>query len=187
MKIPHIFSFLVLTPLLAFSQTEENPGWIQLTGPTLPELVATVKNLPTASASTSGSYSKASAKMAAQGPSQSPEEYAMPALSSPTPTAGGNAADEITPEISALAEGLRFDPVLIYEFVRNHVDFVPYYGCKKGAHLTLLEMSGNDADQSALLVALLRASGYSPSYRAGGWHFLLRSTWRGTELGHSVQ
>ena len=168
MKIPLIATFYALTLSLAFSQTPENPGWVQEKSLTLPELVAAAKDLPVASASMSSGYGKTSAKMALQGPDQSPEAFSMPPLANnPTPTLGGNVADQITPEISALAEGLRFDPVLIYEFVRNHVDFVPYYGCKKGAHLTLLEMSGNDADQSALLVALLRASGYSPNYKAG--------------------
>ncbi len=36
-----------------------------------------------------------------------------------------------------------------------------YFGSKKGAQLTLLEKSGNDFDQAALLVALLRAQGYT--------------------------
>jgi RHS repeat-associated protein len=89
----------------------------------------------------------------------------------PTPTAGGNEADEITPEILELARGLRFNPLKIYEHVTNHIEFEPYYGCKKGAHLTLLEGSGNDFDQAALLVSLLRASGYSPSYKYGACSF----------------
>ena len=42
-----------------------------------------------------------------------------------------------------------------------------YFGSKKGAQLTLLERSGNDFDQCALLVALLRAAGYSASYQFG--------------------
>ncbi len=85
----------------------------------------------------------------------------------------GNEADEITPEIQALAEGLRNDPVKIFEFVRNYIDYECYYGCKKGAHLTLLEGSGNDTDQATLLVALLRAAGHSASYAYGPCKFPL--------------
>jgi len=83
----------------------------------------------------------------------------------------GNEADLITPEIQALAEGLRNDPVKIFEYVRNYIDYECYYGCKKGAHLTLMEGSGNDFDQSALLVSLLRAAGHSASYEYGPYTF----------------
>lgn len=79
----------------------------------------------------------------------------------------GNFADAITPEIHALARGLDNDPKKIFDYVHNHIDFVPYFGSKKGAQLTLLERSGNDWDQSALLVALLRDAGYDASYQFG--------------------
>jgi RHS repeat-associated protein len=82
-------------------------------------------------------------------------------------TPGGNEADFITPEIEALARGLRNDPVKIYEYVHNYIKFEAYYGSKKGAHLTLLEGSGNEHDQCALLVALLRSAGLNPSYKFG--------------------
>src|SRR5207249_1084367 len=32
-----------------------------------------------------------------------------------------------TPEIAELARGLKNDPKLIYEYVHNHVDYVPYF------------------------------------------------------------
>lgn len=77
-------------------------------------------------------------------------------------------ADDITPEIQAIAEGLGRDPVKIYEWVKNTIDFVPYNGLKRGAHLTAMEKAGNDFDTAALLVSLLRASGYTDvSYRFG--------------------
>ena len=76
-------------------------------------------------------------------------------------------AEVITPEIEALARGLGNDPVRIFNYVHDHIRHVLYFGSKKGAHLTLLERSGNDFDQSALLVALLRAAGFSPSYQFG--------------------
>ena len=79
----------------------------------------------------------------------------------------GSVVDAITPAIQALAAGLGHDPVQIYAYVKNHITYEHYYGAKKGAALTLFEGSGNDFDHCALLVALLRAAGYSPQYRIG--------------------
>lgn len=162
MKLLFILLLSVIASFPVFAQDGKNPSWTQTTTPTLEELVKRAGSMPVASAAAQPAVPKRAASI---GPV---ETHAAPLLllATPAPTTGGNAADEITPEISALARGLRYDPVLIYAFVRNHVDFVPYFGCKKGAHLTLMEMSGNDIDQSALLVALLRASGYAPSYRS---------------------
>ena len=78
-----------------------------------------------------------------------------------------SAPDEQTPEIQELARNLQHNPKLIFEFVRNKIEYVPYYGFLKGATQTWLDRSGNDADQAALLVALLRASGISASYNIG--------------------
>jgi hypothetical protein len=72
-------------------------------------------------------------------------------------------AEVITPEIQALANGLQNDPVKIFNYVHDNVRYVLYFGSKKGAQITLLEKSGNDFDQSALLVALLRAAGNTNS------------------------
>lgn len=66
-------------------------------------------------------------------------------------------AEASTPEIEALARGLEKDPLRIFNYVHDHIRHVFYFGSKKGAQLTLLERSGNDFDQCALLVALLRA------------------------------
>lgn len=76
-------------------------------------------------------------------------------------------AETVTPDIQALANGLQDNPVKIFNYVHDHIKFVLYFGSKKGAELTLLEKSGNDFDQCALLVALLRAAGYSPGYSFG--------------------
>ena len=70
-------------------------------------------------------------------------------------------AEAITPEIQSLARGLENDPLRIFDYVHDHIRHVLYFGSKKGAQLTLLERSGNDFDQCALLVALLSAAGYS--------------------------
>ena len=77
------------------------------------------------------------------------------------------APDEESPEIEELARNLQHDPKLIYEFVRNKIEYVPYYGFLKGATQTLLDRAGNDADQAALLAALLRASGFTAKYNYG--------------------
>src|SRR5258708_2518876 len=70
-------------------------------------------------------------------------------------------AATVTPEIQALARGLENDPKRIFDFVHDHIRFQGYFGCKKGAQLTLLERSGSDWDQCALLAALLRSAGYT--------------------------
>jgi RHS repeat-associated protein len=81
-----------------------------------------------------------------------------------SPASGPGYAEAITPDIQALANGLQDNPVKIFKYVHDHIKFVLYYGSMKGAELTLLEQSGNDFDQSSLLVALLQAAGYSPTY-----------------------
>ncbi|MCH8474215.1 MAG: hypothetical protein LAT55_03195 [Opitutales bacterium] len=88
----------------------------------------------------------------------------MGGMGSPAPVPSG---DFITDEIADLARGLRHDPLAIYNFVKNEIRHVPFYGLKKGANLCLIERSGNDFDQAALLAALLQASGLQPTYRYG--------------------
>ena len=87
-------------------------------------------------------------------------------MTPPTPPV---VAEVITPEIQALADGLQDDPVRIFNYVHDHIRYVVYFGSKKGAQLTLLEKAGNDFDQCALLVALLRAAGYSNAAYQFGW------------------
>lgn len=69
--------------------------------------------------------------------------------------------------IAELASALKYDVNLIYEYVYTNIEYSPTYGVKKGALGTLLDGVGNDFDQSALLVALLRVSGYTASYNYG--------------------
>src|SRR5271157_2868938 len=82
---------------------------------------------------------------------------------------GGSSAiaEAITPEITALARNLQNNPTLIYNYVHDHIQYVHYFGSHKGAKMTLLEQSGNDFDQCALLIALLRAANLSPTYQFG--------------------
>ncbi|MBV5328249.1 MAG: transglutaminase domain-containing protein, partial [Chlorobium sp.] len=77
------------------------------------------------------------------------------------------AATTASPEIIELARALRHDPKLIYDYVHNNIDYVPYSGSLKGATLTLLDGSGNDFDQASLMIALLRQSGFTAQYIYG--------------------
>jgi hypothetical protein len=73
----------------------------------------------------------------------------------------------VSEEIANLAQSLGWNPVLIYEWVKNNIETEWYWGCMKGAEETLRQKSGNDCDQAALLIALLRASGFPSRYVRG--------------------
>lgn len=92
--------------------------------------------------------------------SLSAEPLAAASVSAP----GGSG---FAPEIATLARGLKYDPKRIYDYVHNRIDYVPYFGALKGPVLTYLDGCGNDFDQAALFVELLRASGYSAQYVYG--------------------
>ncbi len=74
---------------------------------------------------------------------------------------------QFSPEITSLVASLGADPVRMYEYVRNTIDFEPYYGSRKGATETLLEGSGNDIDTASLLIALYRKAGVPARYVSG--------------------
>jgi len=73
----------------------------------------------------------------------------------------------ISTEIATFAQSLGWNPVSMYEWVKNNVETEWYWGCMKGAEETLRQRSGNDCDQAALLLALLRASGFPSRYVRG--------------------
>jgi hypothetical protein len=77
----------------------------------------------------------------------------------------------VSEEIASFAQSLQWDPVRIYEWVKNNVETEWYWGCMKGAGETLRQKSGNDCDQAALLTALLRASGFPARYVRGTMEF----------------
>jgi len=74
---------------------------------------------------------------------------------------------QFTQEIKDLAASLEYNPVKIYQYVKNNFDYEVYYGSLKGSQETLLEKSGNDADLASLLIALLRASDIPARYVYG--------------------
>src|SRR5579859_5398055 len=80
----------------------------------------------------------------------------------PAPTAADLApTDEVvfTPAITDLATSLNHNPVAIYNWVRDHIVFVPTYGSVQGADATLATHRGNAFDTASLLIPLLRTTG----------------------------
>ena len=73
------------------------------------------------------------------------------------PSVGG--FTEPYPEISETAKGLKNDPDLIFEYVRNHVDTEFAFGLRKGALGALIDKSGTPFDQNVLFVEMVRAAG----------------------------
>jgi len=79
------------------------------------------------------------------------------------------ASDEVvlTPAIVAKAAELGNDPVAIYHWVRNRIEWQPGWGAVQDAQLTLQAGRGNAMDISGLLIALLRAAGIPARYAHG--------------------
>jgi RHS repeat-associated protein len=96
-------------------------------------------------------------------------------------------AEQITGNIQQLARDLENDPVRIYNYVHDHIRHELYFGSKKGAALTLLEKSGNEFDQCALLVALLRSAGYTNCGYQFGWMELPYDSTDHRDLKHWLQ
>ncbi|MCP4693488.1 MAG: hypothetical protein GY859_35965, partial [Desulfobacterales bacterium] len=95
----------------------------------------------------------------------------------------------ITPEIAAMAESLGWNPAAIYDFCRNQIDSEWSWGVKKGASGALRDRRGNSHDSSALLAALLRASGYPVRFISGIMEFFptLRKVRSLTGIYKSIQ
>ncbi|MHB8845004.1 MAG: RHS repeat-associated core domain-containing protein [Nitrospirota bacterium] len=72
-----------------------------------------------------------------------------------------------TQAITAKAQKLGNNPVGIYEWVRNNIEFVPTYGSIQGADGCLDSKACNAYDTASLLIALLRASNISSRYVYG--------------------
>jgi len=101
------------------------------------------------------------------------ESFSLSVADAPISTAMAMTASA---EYSQLAKALENDPLRIYQFIRNHFKYEPYYGALKGPFLTLKERSGNDFDQAALLVELLRAAGYIANYQYGSMDIPVTAT-----------
>ena len=89
--------------------------------------------------------------------------------------AGGPVAEDLTetPDIQltdairAKALELNDDPVQIYNWVRNNIEFIPSYGSIQGADYTLQHGKGNAFDTASLLIGLLRAANIPARYAYG--------------------
>ena len=73
----------------------------------------------------------------------------------------------ITQAIADKAEELNYDPVQIYNFVRNNIEYIPTWGAVQSADLTLGAKRGNAMDISSLMIALFRASKIPARYVHG--------------------
>lgn len=74
---------------------------------------------------------------------------------------------QFTQEIRDLANQLQNNPVKIYEWVRNNIEFVPTYGSIQGADMCLQTKQCNAFDTASLLIALLRTSNIPAKYVYG--------------------
>jgi transglutaminase-like putative cysteine protease len=74
---------------------------------------------------------------------------------------------QITQPIKELATALNNNPVAIYSWVRNNIQFVPSYGSIQGSDLTFKNRRGNAFDTASLLIALYRAAGIPARYVYG--------------------
>ena len=73
----------------------------------------------------------------------------------------------LTPFVKAKAQELHYDPVKIYQWVRNNVEWLPTWGATQDADVTLGSKRGNALDIASLLIALYRASGIPARYVHG--------------------
>ena len=84
-------------------------------------------------------------------------------LVAPTPTrqssqtASAVASAPIPASIAELARALKYDPVLIYEFVHNNIEIVPMWGVLKGSVGTLIDGMGSAFDIAQLTADLINA------------------------------
>jgi len=74
---------------------------------------------------------------------------------------------KLTESIKLLAQQLNNNPVEIYNWVRNNIEFIPTYGSIQGANYTLQSSKGNAFDTASLLIALLRAADIPARYAYG--------------------
>jgi len=74
---------------------------------------------------------------------------------------------KLTESIKLLAQQLNNNPIEIYNWVHNNIEFIPTYGSIQGADYTLQTLKGNAFDTASLLIALLRAVNIPARYAYG--------------------
>jgi transglutaminase-like putative cysteine protease len=90
----------------------------------------------------------------------------FPSASDPAYLAATNEV-VLSPDIVAEASQLNGNPVAIYNWVRNNVQWLPTWGAIQDASHTLATRRGNAFDIASLTIALLRASGIPARYVHG--------------------
>lgn len=110
-----------------------------------------------------GLYNNPTVKLAANG------SFTFDKLPGASDPAYLGESDEVvlTPAIKAKAAELQNDPIKIYNWVRNNIDWIPSWGASQEAEITLSSQRGNAMDISSLLIALYRASGIPARYVHG--------------------
>lgn len=78
-----------------------------------------------------------------------------------------NEDNQVTERLTQLATELNHDPLAIYNYVYNTIEYVPAHGSIQGADYTLFSKRGGAIDQASLLVSLLRASNTPARYVYG--------------------
>jgi len=73
----------------------------------------------------------------------------------------------ISDAIKARAQELEYNPVKIFAWVHDNIEWVPSWGAMQNSDLVLRSLKGNAIDTSSLLIALLRASGIPARYVHG--------------------
>src|SRR6266550_2540759 len=96
---------------------------------------------------------------------------ASSALFATTPPTPADLAETVevkfTQDLQDLANSLDKNPVKIFNWVRNNIEFVPTWGSIQGAQLCFENRAGNAFDTASLLIALLRASAIPARYQMG--------------------
>jgi RHS repeat-associated protein len=89
--------------------------------------------------------------------------------------------------IAELARSLRNNPDLIYQYVRNNIEYYPLFGVQKGALGAVLDNQGTAHDQAMLMVELLRASGVEANYVRGAIKLdaRLAAAWYGVDTSNT--
>lgn len=80
---------------------------------------------------------------------------------------GGDSSPVSPPSLDVMARALQYNIDNIYEYIKNNIEYTPGFEGNRGALGTLLDNQGNALDQSQLMVALLRKSGYEADYVYG--------------------
>ncbi len=174
-----LFIFGMLKPVLA----EAAPGWVDesaaLVSPEAAQATITQREQTLAQQRSLQTQQQSSQKATAGKTTLSTQALTIQSAATIVPAVS---------EFTQVAADLENDPRRIYQYVRNHFTYVPYYGALKGPYLTLKERSGNDFDQAALLVELLRAAGYTANYQYGSMSIPLSAAnnidmahWLGTD------